>query len=328
MRLVGVRQSPKGQQCKPDFNTLTRRPDWHHAFGGHIGCEVGWNQKAEALNAFRAHACITDMRGREKGACVCVCVYGRGSERGLRLLCRQRSIALLCGKDNCPRASLNRRASMSGIANSTQPVAMTARGRDKSEAAWLHMQKCSADNPLDPTPEARGWKKNPKKTTCVHAPLVAVERRCWETCCEESAARLLQDLQVLAAETLQQEHGGCQSGRQMTGNSVFTRAAETQMSLKCKLKICLKLKWNRPILWLYSWVIWILLIIFMWKSLMRGKSGSKLSDAKRLKPQGKISLNSKHRTCTYLSFGDPGLKKKKKKKAGPTARCCCPAAPQ
>lgn len=52
---------------------------------------------------------------------------------------------------------------MSGIANSTQPVAMTARGRDKSEAAWLHMQKCSADNPLDPTPEARGWKKKKKK---------------------------------------------------------------------------------------------------------------------------------------------------------------------
>lgn len=46
-----------------------------------------------------------------------------------------------------------------------------------------------------------------------------------------------------------------------------------------------------------------------------GKSGRKLSDAKCLKPQGKISLNNKHSTCTYLSFGDPGLKKKKKELA-------------
>ena len=104
------------------------------------------------------HASLTRGGGRS----VCVCVV-EGVDGALRLLCRQRSIAPRCGKDNCPRASLNRRASMSGIANSRQPVAMTARGRDKGEAVWLYVQKCSTDKPLDPTPEARGWEKKKKK---------------------------------------------------------------------------------------------------------------------------------------------------------------------
>lgn len=34
---------------------------------------------------------------------------------------------------------------MSGIANSTQPVAMTARGYDKERLEWLKNAKCSAD---------------------------------------------------------------------------------------------------------------------------------------------------------------------------------------
>ena len=72
--------------------------------------------------------------------------------QGLKLLCYQRSIAPLCGKDNCPRASLNRHTSMSGIANSTQPVAMTARAHDKERQSSLKskmLRRCGAHGRLD-----------------------------------------------------------------------------------------------------------------------------------------------------------------------------------
>lgn len=48
---------------------------------------------------------------------------GVGGDRVWSFCVSRRSIAPLSGKEHCPRASLNRRASMSGIANSTQPVA-------------------------------------------------------------------------------------------------------------------------------------------------------------------------------------------------------------
>lgn len=84
-----------------------------------------------------------------------------GNWQGLKLLCYQRSIAPLCGKDNCPRASLNRHTSMSGIANSTQPVAMTARGYDKERQTSLKckmLRRCGTHESPWPSPELQGTK--------------------------------------------------------------------------------------------------------------------------------------------------------------------------
>lgn len=60
---------------------------------------------------------------------------GGGGDSRVWGFCVSRVQLCLCGKDNCPRASLNRPTSMSGTANSTQPVAMTDMTKEGRGAA-------------------------------------------------------------------------------------------------------------------------------------------------------------------------------------------------